>query len=52
MKTTAQANLQNAYADAGNRDKGVRVCSELRPDVLNIDATMIKFKKRLATFIS
>ena len=47
VKTTAQANLQNADADAGNHDKGVRVRSELRPGT-----TMIEFREWLATFKS
>ena len=43
VKTTAQANVQNANQDAQHRDKSVRVRTKLRPDVLNIDATMIEF---------
>ena len=52
MKTTAQANLQTADVDAGNRDKSVRILSELRPNVLHSDTTMIEFREWLATFKS
>ena len=43
VKTTAQANVQNEDQAAQQRDKAVRVRSELRPDILGIDATLIKF---------
>ena len=52
VKTTAQANVQDADGAAQNRDKVVRVRSELRPDTLNIDATLIEFREWLTTFRS
>ena len=45
-----KANVQNADQEAQQRDKTVRVRSELRPDVLNIDATLIEFWEWLGTF--
>ena len=52
VKTTAQANVQNADQEAQQRDKTVRVRSDLRPDVPNIDATLIKFRKWIGTLIA
>ena len=52
VKTTAQANVQGADDAAQNRDKAVRVHTELRPDILSIDATLIKFREWLTTFKS
>ena len=42
VKTTAQANVQGADDAAQTRDKAVRVRTELRPDILSIDATLIE----------
>ena len=50
VKTIAQANVQNVDDAAQNRDKAVRVHSELRPDTLSIDATLIEFREWLTTF--
>ena len=50
VKTTAQANVQDGDGAAQNRDKVVRVRSELRPDTLKIDATLIEFREWLTTF--
>ena len=52
VKTTAQMNVQNADAAAQHRDKAVRVRSELHPDTLSIDATLIEFREWLTTFKS
>ena len=52
VKTTAQANVQNADDAAQNHDKVVRVRNELRPDTLSIDATPIEFREWLTTFKS
>ena len=52
VKTTVQVNVQDADGAAQNRDKVVRVRSELRSDTLNIDATLIKFREWLTTFRS
>ena len=52
VKTTAQANVQNEDDAAQHRDKTVRVRSELRPDTLSIDATLIEFREWLTTFKS
>ena len=52
VKTTAQGNVQNENQAAQQRDETVRVCSELRSDVLSIDATLIEFREWLATFKS
>ena len=52
IKTTAQANVQNEDQAAQQRDKTVRVRSELRPDALSIDATLIEFREWLPTFKS
>ena len=52
VKTTAQANIQDADEAAQNRDKAVRVRTELRPDTLSIDATLIEFREWLTTFKS
>ena len=45
VKTTAQANVQNKDEVAQHRDKTVLVRSELRPDALSIDATLIEFRE-------
>ena len=52
VEITVQANVENANQDAQHRDKTVRVRTKLCPDLLNIDATMIKFREWLATFKS
>ena len=52
VKTVAQANLKDAADSSQSRDKAVRVRTELRPDVLSIDATLIEFREWLTTFKS
>ena len=52
VKTTAQANVQNEDQAAQQRDKTVRVRSELRPDALSIDAALIEIREWLAPFKS
>ena len=52
VKTTAQANVQGVDDTAQNRGKAVRVRTELRPDTLSIDATLIEFRDWLTTFKS
>ena len=52
VKTTAQANILNKDQAAQQHNKTVRVRSELRPDTLSIDATLIEFREWLAIFKS
>ena len=52
VKTTAQGNIQNEDAAAQPHEKTVWVRSELRPDTLSIDTTLIEFRELLTTFKS